>query len=117
VFILQTKNEKIAISASSESTAAKALGYYLKNYCHRSMSHMGDNLSPIAKLPVIKEPVRIVSNASLRFALNYCTINYTMSFYKWKDWEHELDWMALNGVNLMLATVGTEALWQNTLKK
>ena len=38
-----------------------------------------------------------------RYALNYCTYNYTYSFYDWNDWERELDWMALNGVNLMLA--------------
>jgi len=117
VFILQTKNDKIVIAASGENAAAKALGYYLKNYCNRSMSHMGDNLSAVTRIPKISAPVKIVSNADTRFALNYCTINYTMSFYKWKDWEHELDWMALNGVNLVLSPIGVEAVWQNTLKK
>lgn len=117
VFILQSKNNKISIAASGENAAAKALGYYLKNYCHRSVSHMGDNLTPVAKLPIVKEPVKIVSNADIRFALNYCTISYTMSFYGWKEWEYELDWMALNGVNLVLAPVGMEAVWQNTLKQ
>ena len=37
VFILQTKNKMLSIAASGENAAAKALGYYLKNYCHRSM--------------------------------------------------------------------------------
>ncbi|WP_279299294.1 alpha-N-acetylglucosaminidase [Paraflavisolibacter caeni] len=78
---------------------------------------MGDNLAPVVNLPEITEPVKIVSNAEVRFALNYCTINYTMSFYGWKDWEHELDWMALNGVNLLLAPTGMEAVWQSTLRK
>ncbi|AOW11179.1 alpha-N-acetylglucosaminidase [Flavobacterium gilvum] len=117
VFILQTKNNRLELSASSTSAATKGLGYYLKNYCHRSMSHMGDNLSAVDQLPVIKEPLKIISNADIRFALNYCTINYTMSFYGWKEWEHELDWMALNGVNLVLAPIGVEAVWQNTLQK
>jgi len=40
-----------------------------------------------------------------------------MSFYTWKDWEHELDWMALNGVNTMLVANGEEAVWQNVLKR
>lgn len=117
VFILQTKNKMLSIAASGENAAAKALGYYLKNYCHRSMSHMGDNLSALAKLPVINAAEKIVSNAEIRYSLNYCTISYTMSFYGWKEWEHELDWMALNGVNLVLAPNGVEAVWQNTLKK
>ncbi|MBV4358203.1 alpha-N-acetylglucosaminidase [Pinibacter aurantiacus] len=117
VFVLQSKNDRLNISASSTNAAAKGLGYYLKNYCHRSMSHMGDNLSAVDKLPQVAEPVKIVSAADIRFALNYCTINYTMSFYRWQEWEHELDWMALNGVNLVLAPVGEEAVWQNTLRK
>jgi alpha-N-acetylglucosaminidase len=117
VFILQTKDNRLNISASSASAASKGLGYYLKNYCHRSMSHGGDNLSPVEKLPLVNEPVKIVSNADVRLALNYCTINYSMSFYGWQEWEHELDWMALNGVNLVLVPVGVEAVWQNTLRK
>jgi len=115
VFELSSRANKINIAASTPSAAAMGLNWYLKYYCHRSMSHMGDNLSPVAHLPKIKGSIRIVSPYKYRYALNYCTLNYTMSFYKWKDWERELDWMALNGFNLVLAPVGTELIWQNTL--
>ncbi len=50
-----------------------------------------------------------------RYALNYCTYNYTYSFYNWSDFERELDWMALNGINLMLAPMGMEKVWMETL--
>jgi len=93
------------------------LDWYLKYYCHRSISHMGDNLSPVSPLPMVGERVAITASAQYRHALNYCTYNYTMSFYTWKDWEHELDWMALNGVNLMLVANGEEAVWQNVLRR
>jgi alpha-N-acetylglucosaminidase len=117
VFEIVTKNNKIQVAASGANAAAVALNWYLKYYCHRSMSHMGDNLSPVSPLPVVKQPVKITASAMYRYALNYCTYNYTMSFYTWKDWEHELDWMALNGVNLMLVANGAEAVWQNVLKQ
>lgn len=117
VFELSTVNNKVHIAASSANAAATGLNWYLKNYCSRSMSHFGDNLSSVSKLPQIKQKVRIASPYAFRYALNYCTISYSMSFYRWADWERELDWMALNGVNLMLAPVGMEAVWQNTLKK
>jgi alpha-N-acetylglucosaminidase len=117
VFELTTKDGIVQIAASGPNAAAVGLGWYLKYYCHRSMSHMGDNLSAVTPLPVIKEPVRVDASAQIRYALNYCTYNYTLSFYNWKDWEHELDWMALNGVNTMLVANGEEAVWQNVLRK
>lgn len=117
VFELATVKDKVLISASTPGAAAQGLNWYLKYYCHRSMSHFGDNLSAVSRLPEIKERIRIFSPYRYRYALNYCTISYSMSFYSWKDWERELDWMALNGVNLMLAPVGMEGVWQNTLRK
>ncbi len=117
VFELSTRNNKVHIAASDVNAAAEGLNWYLKYYCNRSMSHMGDQLSPLPKLPEIKKIERVVSPYPFRYALNYCTISYSMSFYRWEDWERELDWMALNGVNLMLAPVGMEGVWQNTLKK
>ena len=117
VFELMTKNRQVVIKASGANAAAVGLNWYLKYYCHRSMSHMGDNLSAVYPLPVIKESVKINAVAQYRYALNYCTYNYTMSFYIWKDWEHVLDWMALNGVNTMLVANGEEAVWQNVLRR
>lgn len=116
-FQLHTENGKLVISATGPNSAAVGLNWYLKYYCHRSMSHMGDNLSPVSPLPVVKQSLRITAPAQIRYALNYCTYNYTMSFYSWSDWERELDWMALNGVNTMLTVEGMEAVWQNTLKQ
>ena len=40
-----------------------------------------------------------------------------MSFWDWPRWEKELDWMALNGVNLLLAPLGNEMVWYNVMKK
>lgn len=116
-FSLSSAGGKVVIGASGANAAAEGLGWYLKYYCHRSMSHMGDNLGVVTSLPGVKTPVTIRASAQYRHTLNYCTYNYTMSFYTWKDWEHELDWMALNGVNLMLVANGEEAVWQNVLRR
>ncbi len=116
-FELSSTGGKIVISASDPNAASMGLNWYLQNYCHRSISHMGDNLASVYPLPSVKKRIRITSPFKYRYALNYCTLNYTMSFYSWQDWEHELDWMALHGVNLMLAPVGTEAVWQKTLER
>jgi len=117
VFELSSDGKEVFIAATNANAAAQGLGWYLKYYCNRSLSHLGNNLSPVSKLPVIKDKVKISSPFQYRYALNYCTINYSFSFYRWEDWEKELDWMALNGVNIMLAPMGTELVWYNTLIK
>lgn len=117
VFTLQTRGDKLYINASSPSAASSGLYHYLREYCHMSISHCGDNVTAITRLPSIPGIVKVESKFKFRYALNYCTYNYTYSFYKWEDWERELDWMALNGVNLMLAPIGMEKVWYETLEK
>lgn len=38
------------------------------------------------------------------------TTSYTSAFWSWPDWELQLDWLALRGVNLPLAWVGVEKI-------
>ncbi|HVN20501.1 MAG TPA: alpha-N-acetylglucosaminidase [Dongiaceae bacterium] len=117
IFELETANGKLIISASDPSSAAMGLNWYLKYYCHRSISHLGNNIGPVATLPKISGKLRKVSRFHYRYLLNYCTLNYSLAFADWPRWEREIDWMALNGVNLALAANGTEAVWQNTLRR
>ena len=117
IFIIETKKDKLYISASSTSAASRGLDWYVKHVANQSISHMGDNVKNLKKLPEVTQPIKKKSFVPYRYALNYCTINYSFSFYTWNEWEKELDWMALNGVNIMLAPVGTEKVWYNTLIK
>jgi len=117
VFELETADGKLVVRASDPPSAAMGLNWYLKYYCHRSISHLGNNISPVAVLPEITGQLRKVARFHYRYFLNYCTLNYSLAFADWPRWEHEIDWMALNGVNLALATTGTEAVWQNTLRR
>jgi alpha-N-acetylglucosaminidase len=116
-FELETQGNQLHIYATTPSAAAMGFNYYLNHFCHQMMSHGADNLKPLEKLPAVQPKCIIESDFKYRYALNYCTFNYSMSFYQWKDWERELDWMALHGVNLMLAIDGMEIVWQKTLEK
>ena len=81
-----------------------------------SMSWDGDNLRLPDHLAPVLEPVRITSPYRCRAYLNYCTFNYTMSWWDRSRWEREIDWMALHGVTMPLATTGHQAVWQATLR-
>jgi alpha-N-acetylglucosaminidase len=117
VFELQTAGGKLIIRASDAPSAAMGLNHYLRYYCHRSVSHVGNNLAAVRVLPSLSQPVRRISRFNYRYLFNYCTLNYSLAFADWDRWQREIDWMALNGVNLALATTGTEAIWENTLRR
>jgi alpha-N-acetylglucosaminidase len=39
------------------------------------------------------------------------TTSYTSAFWSWQDWELQLDWMALRGINIALAWTGVEKIF------
>ena len=40
-----------------------------------------------------------------------------MAFWNWARWQQEIDWMAMNGVNLPLAFTAQESIWQMVYKQ
>jgi alpha-N-acetylglucosaminidase len=117
VFEILSKDNKTVLRGSSPVACAYALNWYLKYYCFVEVSQAGKPADLPVLLPVVKDKVHKVTPFQYRYYLNYCTFNYTMSFWDWQEWEKELDWMALNGINLALSVVGTEGVWQNTLRR
>jgi alpha-N-acetylglucosaminidase len=39
-----------------------------------------------------------------RYYLNVDTLSYSCAFWDWARWEQEIDWMALNGINLPVSS-------------
>ncbi|MDP9076742.1 MAG: alpha-N-acetylglucosaminidase [Bacteroidota bacterium] len=117
VFELDQKDNKIVLRGNNGLSIASALNYYLKNFCFCDIGWNGSNLNLPADLPVIKQKVHRVTPYRYRYYLNYCTFNYSMSWWDWERWQKEIDWMALNGINMPLAITGEEAIWQDVYKK
>jgi alpha-N-acetylglucosaminidase len=112
VFELESSNGRIHLSGNNGISIASALNFYLKNYAHCDITWNGTNLRLPHKLPVVPVKVHQVTPYKLRYYLNYCTFNYTMSWWNWDRWQWEIDWMALNGINMPLALTGQNAIWK-----
>lgn len=111
-FTLEQKGSKILITGNNANSMAVGLNHYLKYYCHVEYGWLlKDTFTMPAKLPKVSAPVKITARVDDRFFLNYCTYGYTMPWWGWQDWEHFIDWMALNGINLPLAITGQESIW------
>lgn len=116
-FSIETQNNKILIKGNHHNALCKGLGHYLNHYLGRNLSNFGENLSKVEKIVFPEVKIEKTSPFLYRYALNYCTISYSMAFDDFKAWEKHLDFFALNGVNLILAPIGVEAVWQETLKR
>lgn len=109
---IQQLKDRIHITGNNGVSLATGLNHYLKYHCHVNLSQsgVGDQVHLPKTPPVLKTPIFKVSNVPLRYAYNYCTHSYTMAFWDETDWQNELDWLALNGVNLVLDITGQEAV-------
>jgi alpha-N-acetylglucosaminidase len=118
VFELQSRQGKLFIKGNSANSMAVGLNYYLKNYCNTSVSwYLKDKIFLPSKMPAVNKLVHQEARTQNRFFLNYCTFGYTMPWWHWSDWEHFIDWMALNGITLPLAITGEEYIWYKVWKK
>jgi alpha-N-acetylglucosaminidase len=110
-FEIESKNGKILLRGNNGVAIASALYYYLTEYGHCQITWNGINLKLPVKLPVVKGKIRKETPYQYRYYLNYCTFNYSMSWWDWRRWEKEIDWMALHGINMPLAITGEEYTW------
>lgn len=112
LFEIESVSGKIMLRGNNGISIASALNYYLKNYAHCQITWNGTNLNLPDPLPVVPEKIQKKSPYKYRYYLNYCTFNYTMSWWGWERWQKEIDWMALNGINMPLAVTGQNSIWK-----
>ncbi len=118
LFTLRSEGNKVVIGGNNANSMAVGLNYYLKYFCLTTISWYKDDPVEMPEvLPKVAGTLRIKARMPMRFFLNYCTYGYTMPWWKWADWEHFIDWMALNGVNLPLSITGTESIWYRVWRK
>ena len=115
VFEIESRDGKIVLRGNNGVSIASALNLYLKQFCHCDISwDCGNQLNLPKTLPVVPEKIRIVSPHKFRYAYNFCTHGYTMAWWDWPQWEREIDFLALNGINLALVIEGQESAKINT---
>jgi len=116
IYEIESNGKKIVLRGSSDSAVAAGFNAYLRDYCQAHVSwNCGDQLDIPSPLPNVSRKVRVVSPYKYRFAYNYCTHGYTQAWWDWPRWERELDFMAMQGINLALIIEGQEQVWIDAL--
>lgn len=116
-FAVYPDNGKIVLEGNNGVSVASALNCYLKQNCGWHSTWCGkDTLLPEI-LPLPEDTVRRSSPYRYRYYLNYCTFNYTMSWWDMDRWQKEIDFMAMNGINMPLAVTGQNSVWREVYRK
>ena len=97
------------------SLLRQGLNHYLKYYCNVNISQVGDQVKMPKSIVPIEGTVHKETKFPVRYSYNYCTLSYSMAFWGEKEWRNELDWLALNGVNVVLDATAQEEVWRRFL--
>ena len=116
-FELDQDGRKVVVRGNTWVNIAVGVNWYLKYYANVHVAWNNPHPKIPDTLPKMTQKERHETDLKLRYDFNYCTFSYSMAFWDWERWQQEIDWMALHGVNLPLAIVGTECVWHNMLIK
>ena len=116
-FAYYTEDGKVVLEGNNGVSVASALNHYLKENCGWHLSWCGKQEVLPQTLPLPTDKVMKVSPYKYRYYLNYCTFNYSMSWWDFDRWQKEIDFMALNGINMPLALTGQNSVWQRVYRR
>ncbi len=117
LFRITTDGKIVTIAGNNAGSMAVGLNHYLKNQCNSQISLNYQQLNLPDNLPLPSKPVAVQTPFDYRYFFNFCTYGYTMPWWNWERWEKMIDYMAMKGVNMPLATIGQEAVWQEVYQE
>ncbi len=113
---IEAGNGKIILRGDCTISLAMAYYRYLKEYCGVNLSWCGNTHLQISAAPLPTHKTIHIIEQDKRVYMNYRAFSYTACWWDWERWEREIDFMAMNGINMPLSLVGSEAVWYHTLK-
>lgn len=103
----------IIVTGTSPATLLTGFGAYLSADAHASISWDGVALERVPRL--LPAPHGMISAHAVvphRFVFNDTQDGYDSAYWSWPRWQHEIDVLALHGINEVLVYVGQEAVYE-----
>eukprot|EP00927_Polykrikos_kofoidii_P006951 TRINITY_DN1282_c0_g2_i1.p1 TRINITY_DN1282_c0_g2~~TRINITY_DN1282_c0_g2_i1.p1 ORF type:complete len:848 (-),score=115.97 TRINITY_DN1282_c0_g2_i1:42-2261(-) len=110
------------VAGSGAVEIAAGIGWYLRERCNVTIGwpRGGGSWLPaglVESLPRVGARVIRHRTTTWSYMMNVCTHSYSFVWYTWHDWERFIDWMALQGINMVLATTGQEEVQYKVFRK
>lgn len=110
-YTISAAKGRVFVKANNYISAFTGIYDYLKKYCGVQLSWCGNRKISIKELVMFDGTQSRTIEQKFRVYMNYCTLDYSMAWWDFDRWEQEIDFMAMNGINMPLAVIGTEAVW------
>lgn len=114
-YCITAENGTLYVKANNYISACMGIYDYLKKYCGVQLSWCGNRAINITELTMFDGVFSREIEQKFRVYMNYCTLDYSMCWWDFSRWEKEIDFMAMNGINMPLAVIGSEAVLYETL--
>lgn len=115
-FRISTANGHIKVDGSTPSALLFGVNWYLKYVARVQISPNGNRLGPARRLPLPTAVIEKDTPYAYRYALNQNIDGYTAPYWSWSRWEHEIDVLALSGINAMLVERGMDTVLYRTFR-
>ena len=111
----------LSVQGSSIAEVTAGIGAYLREYGNMTIGWPrggGSNVYVPASWPKVGAAGLTRQRvAPWSYMMNVCTHSYSLVWYSWDDWQGFIDWMALSGINLVLAMTGQEEVQYKVFRK
>lgn len=115
-YAISVRGGVLTVEGNNPVSLCKGFHDYILENGYGVASWTGNRLELPARLPDM-ERREAASPFTGRLYQNVCTFGYTSPFWGWKEWEREIDWMALHGFDMPLAPVAGEAILARVWKE
>lgn len=115
-FRISTANGHIKVDGSTPSALLFGVNWYLKYIARVQISPNGIRLGPARAWPLPAAIIEKETQYAYRYALNQNIDGYTTPYWSWPRWEHEIDVLALSGINAMIVERGMDTVLYRTFR-
>ncbi len=113
-FRISNANGRIKVEGTTPSSLLFGVNWYLKYVAHVEVSTNGSRLGSSRSWPLPAAAIERETPYAYRYALNQNIDGYTAPYWSWERWEHEIDILALSGINSMIVERGMDTVLYKT---
>lgn len=114
-FRISAASDRIRVAGSTPSALLFGVNWYLKYVAKMQVSTNGIRLGS-GTLPLPSRTIELDTPYRYRYALNQNTDGYSSPYWDWPRWEHEIDVLALSGINAMIVERGMDSVLYGTFR-